>query len=195
MSTWLKDYVYIPLGGSKKGQLRKYLAIIIVFIVSAIWHGTTINFLYWGLGHAIVRIVEDFVYDKLFKKIENKYVKFGLSVAGIALNFLIVTGLWMLFKYPNFNELLDVINRLKIEGVLNYELIGLTKNEVEWLSVIICTTVLVDILRYFFDIFEFMGKRIFVLRWAFYVAFILVFLVFGVYGGTFDANDFIYRWF
>lgn len=195
LSTWLKDYVYIPLGGSKKGLLRKYLAIIVVFVVSAIWHGTTINFLYWGLGHAIVRIIEDFLYIKLFKKIENKYVKFGLSIVGIALNFAIVTGLWMLFKYPNFSELTGVINRLMVDGTLNFELIGLTKNEIEWLMVIISLTVLVDVLRYFFDIFEFMGKRIFVLRWVFYVAFILAFLVFGVYGGTFDANDFIYRWF
>lgn len=55
LSTWLKDYVYIPLGGNRKGAFRKYLNILIVFAVSGLWHGTGINFFVWGLLHGIYR--------------------------------------------------------------------------------------------------------------------------------------------
>ena len=72
---------------------------------------------------------------------------------------------------------------------------GLTHNEVLWLSFIILFVIISDIVRYFFDVSKFIGKSIFIFRYAIYVVLILVFLVFGMYGGSFDANDFIYRWF
>ena len=59
LTSWLTDHIYIPLGGSRKGLLRKYLNILIVFIVSGLWHGSTLNFLFWGLLHAVFQIIED----------------------------------------------------------------------------------------------------------------------------------------
>ena len=190
LSTWLKDYIYIPLGGSKKGSLRKYLNILIVFFVSSLWHGITINFLIWGMGHGIIRVIED-LFSKIFKK---KKINLIVSLVLIFINFVIVTTLWIFFKY-NFNDALNVINRMLISSPLNFETIGLTHNEVIWLIIVLICVVLLDILRYFFNVSEFLGKRVFVLRYAIYVVLILVFLVFGMYGGSFDTNDFIYRWF
>ncbi|MBP3208702.1 MAG: MBOAT family protein, partial [Oscillospiraceae bacterium] len=57
LSTWLRDYVYIPLGGNRKGAFRKYLNIIIVFAVSGIWHGSALTFLVWGLLHALYQLI------------------------------------------------------------------------------------------------------------------------------------------
>ena len=190
LSTWLKDYIYIPLGGSKKGSLRKYLNILIVFFVSSLWHGITINFLIWGMGHGIIRVIED-LFSKIFKK---KKINLIVSLVLIFINFVIVTTLWIFFKY-NFNDALNVINRMFISSPLNFETIDLTHNEVIWLIIVLICVVLLDILRYFFNVSEFLGKRVFVLRYAIYVVLILVFLVFGMYGGSFDTNDFIYRWF
>ena len=190
LSTWLKDYIYIPLGGSKKGSLRKYLNILIVFFVSSLWHGITINFLIWGMGHGIIRVIEGLL-AKIFKK---KKINLIVSLVLIFINFVIVTTLWIFFKY-NFNDALNVINRMFISSPLNFETIGLTHNEVIWLIIVLICVVLLDILRYFFNVSEFLGKRVFVLRYAIYVVLILVFLVFGMYGGSFDTNDFIYRWF
>lgn len=50
LSQWLRDYIYIPLGGNKKGAIRKYINIAVVFIVSGIWHGNNLTFIYWGGG-------------------------------------------------------------------------------------------------------------------------------------------------
>lgn len=190
LTTWLRDYIYIPLGGSKKGVTQKYLNIIIVFLFSALWHGTSINFIIWGLGHALFRIVEDFIPDLFYKF--PKQIK---SIVLIVINFIIVSFLWIFFRNTNLKYSIDVINRIFINGSLNLELVGLTHNEVTWLIVVLCVVIVLDILRYFFDVKEFLGKRIFILRYAIYVVLILTFLIFGMYGGSFDANDFIYRWF
>ena len=173
-----------------KGDLRKYLNILIVFLVSSLWHGITINFLIWGMGHGIIRVIEDLI-AKPFKK---KKPNFFISLPLILINFVIVTTLWIFFKY-SFLDALNVISRIFISSPLNFETIGLTHNEVIWLLVVLACVIVLDVLRYFFNVSEFLGKRIFILRYVLYVVMILVFLVFGVYGGSFDANDFIYRWF
>lgn len=192
LSTWLKDYIYIPLGGSKKGEIRKYINIIIVFLVSSLWHGITINFIIWGMGHALFRIVEDYIYNKYFK---NKKARPLLKIILIMFNFTIITILWIFFRYENINDALGIINRIFISSQLDFELIGLTHNEIIWLCVVMDVVIAFDVLRYFFDVFELVGNQVFIIRYVIYVVLILTFLVFGVYGGSFDANDFIYRWF
>lgn len=190
LSSWLRDYIYFPLGGSRKGDLRKYLNVLIVFFVSSLWHGITLNFLIWGMGHGVIRIIEDLI-SKLFK---NKKPNFFVSLLLIFINFTIVTTLWIFFKY-DFGEAIATIQRIFVKSPLNFETIGLTHNEVIWLCIILFVVIITDILRYFFDLGDFFGKHIFIIRFVLYVAMILLFLVFGMYGGSFDANDFIYRWF
>lgn len=190
LSSWLRDYVYFPLGGGRKGDLRKYLNVLIVFFVSSLWHGITLNFLIWGMGHGVIRIIEDLI-AKLFK---NKKPIFFLSLLLILINFVVVTTLWVFFKF-NFSDAIATIQRIFVKSPLDFETIGLTHNEVIWLCIVITVVVITDILRYFFDLGDFFGKHIFIVRFVLYVVMILLFLVFGMYGGSFDANDFIYRWF
>ena len=190
LSSWLRDYIYFPLGGGRKGDLRKYLNVLIVFFVSSLWHGITINFLIWGMGHGVIRIIEDLV-AKFFK---NRKPRFVVSIFLILINFIIVTTLWIFFKY-DFSDAALTIQRIFAKSSLDFEAIGLTHNEVVWLCIVLSTVLIADILRYFFNLGEFFGKHVFIVRFVLYAAMILLFLVFGMYGGSFDANDFIYRWF
>lgn len=190
LSSWLRDYIYFPLGGGRKGDLRKYLNVLIVFFVSSLWHGITINFLIWGMGHGVLRIIEDLV-AKFFK---NRKPRFVVSIFLILINFIIVTTLWIFFKY-DFSDAALTIQRIFAKSSLDFEAIGLTHNEVVWLCIVLSTVLITDILRYFFNLGEFFGKHVFIIRFVLYAAMILLFLVFGMYGGSFDANDFIYRWF
>ena len=58
LSFWLRDYVYIPLGGNRKGKIRKYINLILTFLVSGFWHGgLALNFIFWGLLHAFYQVV------------------------------------------------------------------------------------------------------------------------------------------
>ena len=190
LSSWLRDYIYFPLGGGRKGDLRKYLNVLIVFFVSSLWHGITINFLIWGMGHGVLRIIEDLV-AKFFK---NRKPRFVVSILLILINFIIVTTLWIFFKY-DFSDAIATIQRIFMKSPFSFETIDLTHNEVIWLCIVLSTVVITDILRYFFDLGDFFGEHIFVIRFVLYAAMILLFLVFGMYGSSFDANDFIYRWF
>lgn len=195
LSTWLRDYIYIPLGGSRKGKIRRYINLLIVFLISGIWHGSTINFLLWGLLHAIIQIIEDIIIEP-FKNLKiNKPTKYLISILGIITNFIIVTFLWLIFKYQTIGEVVDVLNRMFISAPLDFESIGLVRNEVWWLFIVLFTTIIFDILRNKINMIELLSKQFILIRWIIYAMLIVLFLVFAVYGGTFDASDFIYQFF
>ena len=191
LSTWLRDYIYIPLGGSRKGQGRKYLNLIIVFAISALWHGFNYNYLLWGLLHALIQIVED-----LFEKITHiNDIKFLLPIR-IVFNFVIVSFIWLVFKETNLSNVLLIFNNL-FKPTSTVLLPDVTRNETVWLIVVLVTVIVTDILRTSVDIYKVFNshKALFIIRWIVYILMIIVFLVFGVYGGGFEASDFIYRWF
>ena len=193
LSSFLKDYIYIPLGGSKKGKIRKYLNILIVFLISGIWHGSTINFIIWGLLHGLIRIIQEIIISPF--KNTNKYIKFIFSIIGIITNFIIVTILWLIFKYQNMQEVFDILKLATLKGNLSYVDIGLTFNEAIWLIICIVITIFTDILRNFFDMLEVLAKQFILFRWVLYACMIIIFLIFGVYGDAFNMSDFIYQWF
>ncbi len=70
LSTWLRDYIYIPLGGNRKGMIRKCVNILIVFLVSGLWHGSTWFFLIWGLYHGLLRM-SSILFADLYRKIKE----------------------------------------------------------------------------------------------------------------------------
>jgi D-alanyl-lipoteichoic acid acyltransferase DltB (MBOAT superfamily) len=61
LSTWLRDYIYIPLGGSRKGETRKYINILLTMFISGLWHGAGLNFVIWGLLHGIGSVVSHYI--------------------------------------------------------------------------------------------------------------------------------------
>lgn len=72
LSTWLKDYLYIPLGGSRKGKFRKYVNIVLTMFISGLWHGAGLNFVVWGLLHGIGSVVSHLIADKFNRNSEPK---------------------------------------------------------------------------------------------------------------------------
>lgn len=195
LSTWFRDYLYIPLGGSRKGNVRKYLNIIIVFIVSGLWHGSTLNFLIWGLFHGVLQVVEDLILKNFRGNECNKKLKMIIHFLGIMFNFIIVSFLWLIFKCSTLEETMMVINRVLISQNLDLNLIGINTNEIIWLITIIFIVIVMDILRDKIDVIDWFNSRCFVFRWFAYFVLLLVFIVFGVYGGSFDSSDFIYQFF
>lgn len=195
LSSWFRDYLYIPLGGNRKGNVRRYINLIIVFVVSGIWHGSTWNFVIWGLLHGIIQTIEMLILKPFKGKEVNKVLKPFIKVFGIIINFTIVTFLWLIFKCQTMTEVMLTIERIMTSQAFDYELIGMTINEVYWLIFIIVTVIITDILRDKFDMLELFNKQIFIVRWLTYAVLLVLFIVFGVYGGVFTASDFIYQFF
>ena len=195
LSNWLKEYIYIPLGGSRKGDIRKYLNILIVFIISGIWHGSTINFVIWGLGHGILNIIENII-KKVTKDLNFPViVKWLGKLVGIVINFTLVTFLWIFFSSGSFENAFNIIFKcLLYESIdFNPNVIHVTVRESYWILVIVSVTIITDILRNKMDMIEWLSRRNFVIRWTIYALLILIVIIFGVYGPGYNASDFIYN--
>jgi alginate O-acetyltransferase complex protein AlgI len=104
LSTWFKEYVYIPLGGNRKGMARQILNIAIVWALTGFWHGASWNFLLWGLYYAVLLIFEKTVWLKLLQKLPR-------FVGHIYTIFVFTMG-WVLFYFTDFGQLGTFLARL-----------------------------------------------------------------------------------
>ena len=91
LSSWFRDYVYIPLGGSRKGNARTYLNLFIVFLLTGVWHGANFTFISWGLMYAVLLIIERLFLGNLLKKNPVKIIN------SIYTMFFVMIG-WVMFR-------------------------------------------------------------------------------------------------
>ena len=91
LGDWFKNYLYIPLGGNRKGELRTYLNLLIVFAATGIWHGASLNFLAWGLYYALFQIFER-------TSIGEKYLSVTPTIIRRIITIVIVMFGWVLFR-------------------------------------------------------------------------------------------------
>ena len=103
LSTWFKDYVYIPLGGNRVSRLRNYFNLFVTFTVSGIWHGANWTFVCWGMLHGTLLCIE-----KALGIGKQKYVGFR-KTAHWALTFILVCFAWILFRANNLQDAITVI--------------------------------------------------------------------------------------
>lgn len=144
LSSWLRDYVYIPLGGNRKGMIRKWCNLMLTFLVSGIWHGGTLKFIFWGLMHSIYQIVGELTFhirDRIWQVsgVRSLRLKRAFRITGTSFLFMIsmiifradtlTIGLWMIRSmFVEFNPWI-------LSGRYMYNL-GLSQNE--W-SVLLCS--------------------------------------------------------
>ena len=106
LSTWLKDYIYIPLGGNRCSHVHNYWNILVTFLVSGIWHGANWTFIVWGGIHGICQIVE-----KMLGQQRCNYGWLGRGVK-VVITFLIVNFAWIFFRMPSIGDACHVIGRI-----------------------------------------------------------------------------------
>ena len=97
LSTWFKEYVYIPLGGNRKGVKRQILTLLIVWGLTGLWHGAAYNFVLWGLNYGLLLILEKFVLKKFLDRLPS-------FVQHIYTLFIIIIG-WGLFYFTDVGQL------------------------------------------------------------------------------------------
>lgn len=117
LSSWFKDYLYIPLGGNRKGISRQIFNILFVFLVTGAWHGASWNFIFWGLLHGLYQVTT-LTFNRLlgnhsFIKNLNPLVS---KITGIFLTFNFVTLAWIFFYAKSFKEALYIIRNLSFLG-------------------------------------------------------------------------------
>ena len=97
LSTWFKEYVYIPLGGNRKGVARQILNLLIVWGLTGLWHGASYNFIFWGLYYGILLIIEKFVLKRFLDKLP-------LVIQHLYTIIIVLIG-WGLFYFTDVNQL------------------------------------------------------------------------------------------
>ena len=138
LSFFFRDYVYIPLGGNRKGKGRKILNLLIVWLLTGIWHGSTVNFIVWGLFYFVFLCIED---------LWREHVKFDLPAVIKHIYVIFVFNLgWLIFRFENTSYLLTALKTFFGMGENGFTMQTVTlmaKNNIFFfiVAILVCTPV------------------------------------------------------
>jgi D-alanyl-lipoteichoic acid acyltransferase DltB (MBOAT superfamily) len=107
LSTWFRDYLYVPLGGNKKGNLRTNLNLMLVMIVAGLWHGSAFGFIIWGMLHGIFLVVDKFLMRIQVKS--RKFVFISIPFGWMYTQFLVFFA-WVFFRSPDVSDALYILS-------------------------------------------------------------------------------------
>lgn len=175
LSIWLKDYIYIPLGGSRCSVIKNYWNILVTFLISGLWHGANWTFILWGVFHGIFQIIEKHIG---INKINSKGI---LKVCRVLMTFLVVSFLWILFRMPTIHDAFCFVHKIITDFDAH---LGLGAYIILFLPVIakdIIDEFNINSLNFFHHKYAFV-------RYTTYIVLLLLLVMFGV----FDGSHFIY---
>ena len=203
LSTWFRDYLYIPLGGNRCSNIRKSFNILVTFLVSGLWHGANFTFIAWGAIHGIFHIIEEQlkpIKEKYLNKFKIKTNAFSFALIEIIITFIIVDLAWIFFRAETIHDAIHYIQRIftridlwtLFDGTL-YNL-GLNIFEMNILIIALFILIAFDLVKYTRkeSIFEFLNKQNLYFRWFVMLFLIFYIIVYGKYGAGFDPKQFIY---
>lgn len=190
LSTWFKDYLYIPLGGNRKGAFRKHLNVLIVFLVSGLWHGANYTFVLWGLIHGIFNILED-SFKGITKGIRDNFLYKNIRRL---ITFVVAVMSFVIFRSKNIGAakayLLGIFKRQA--GSLDAS-IAFPYEDTIILLIAIAILVVIDILIYNnVKLADNIERRSLIVRWPIYIFLLIATLIFGIYGPGYSEAQFIY---
>ncbi|WP_026517077.1 MBOAT family O-acyltransferase [Butyrivibrio sp. MC2021] len=204
LSSFFRDYVYIPLGGNRKGIVRKYVNILIVFAISGLWHGAGFTFIIWGLLHAVYQII-----GFVLKPVRDKFISLfkvnrnasSHMLLKVFVTFMLVNFAWVFFRAESLSQAVAVIKNcfdLSPWALTNGEIFRMGLNEANMLLALlgIAVLVIVDIANYKGIVVreKILSQGIW-FRYLIAIAAVLVILVCGIWGPGYDAASFIYQQF
>lgn len=191
LSSWLRDYVYIPLGGNRQGLLRKYINTMIVFVLCGIWHGNGLSFFVWGALHGIYSVIDRYTLKKC------------KPVIGRIFTFIMVSFAWIFFRADSTGVAIEYIKTMIRSGFWFESKKGLYISMGESFKQVILGFVFIFILMIIDGIAYkknksvpiLMSERKPVIKYLIVYIVIMLLFIFGIYGGTYVAADFIYMQF
>jgi D-alanyl-lipoteichoic acid acyltransferase DltB (MBOAT superfamily) len=201
LSTWFRDYVYIPLGGSRHGRWKKYRNIMISFLACGLWHGANWNYLIWGGLHGAYQVIGDATRafrDKLYAALRINTKAFSFKLGQILITFFLISFSMPIFRASGMTEALHMISKM----IFNFELSSVFntsfymsvfgKEDLFVAGVSIIILLLANILQSKMNVRDALAKQNLPFRWLCYFSIIMFILAFGVYGTDYAQTQFIY---
>lgn len=198
LSTWFKDYVYIPLGGNRKGEGRTRLNLFITFLLSGLWHGANLTFVIWGALHGLFQIFGRITYKvrkKLFEDTALKKISGVRTVFSVIFTFVLVCFAWILFRANTMHDAWYVITHLfdidslSLSGMFSVlkTMFG-TRAEFYRLMLTLPVFMIASFIDYFKSLNTILDRQHKVIRCAFYIVVTVYILLFA----RAELQDFIY---
>lgn len=180
LSSWLRDYIYIPLGGNRSGKFRNKLNIIITFTISGLWHG--VNYILWGFIHGVMLIIEN-----------DRKTKF--KFLNIIFNYIIISLSWIFFIYPIPKDSIQMFITIFINNNILEMFSNLLNLGLSFTNYIVLIISVIILFIYDYNKIKIINKiknysssqKLFIT-----CSLIIILIVFGVYGIGFNVDDFIY---
>ncbi|MFR4986104.1 MAG: MBOAT family O-acyltransferase [Lachnospirales bacterium] len=201
LSTWFKDYLYIPLGGNRKGIIKTYFNLMITFLVSGIWHGANWTFILWGGLNGFYQIIGD-LKNRFLKSInfniKNKYINRFFNIFRTLITFSLICFSLIFFRANTVKDAFYIINNLfsDIQNVNNIQYLynistqlGLNIFEILMATACIMILFIIEIFEYKQRIYITLNKLPFIIRFIFYYIITIIILSMGVFS---NAGQFIY---
>ncbi len=205
LSTWLRDYVYISAGGGRVSKARKYFNIMLTFFVSGIWHGSKWSFVVWGLLHGTYQIVGDVLMPfrtRLCRMLRINTEAESFKAVRMFITFALADFAWLFFRADGLRNAFRMIKRIIFElhpsGLMEGKIynLGLDEKNFRLLIYAAITLFIVDICKYKgIDLKKKFREQNWLFKELAFVTAILFIIVFGWWGGSYNAASFIYSQF
>lgn len=193
LSTWFRDYIYIPLGGNRVSKWRHALNLLLTFLVSGFWHGSSLTYILWGGIHGLLQIIETWIYPKTRKGIE---VKRRRHFWQLPVTFVLLCFTWIFFRANSITDAFWIISRLfwDIGRPLNYVhtcIICLGVSPIAAIGMLLSAVILAvyDLASLKCDVISTFSKQKCFVRWPVYILLLVVIILFAPKG---VATEFIY---
>ncbi len=180
LSTWFRDYVYIPLGGNRSNSMRWAINILLTFLISGLWHGANWTFLAWGGVHGLVYIVEN--------RLTKSQLKWPVWLSGIVV-FSIVTAAWVFFRAENIGDAFMIFQRFGTTGAIHFNELFSSAVYGYYSLIFVLLVFVLDALSKDGDVNNFVKLMARPLRWGFYYFLLAAIIFFGEFQA---APEFIY---
>ena len=180
LTSWFRDYIYVPLGGNRKGKRRQAVNTASIFLLSGLWHGANFTFIIWGLYHAILFL------PKIFFKRQNPtpgYNKWFVTTFASGITFLLVMIGWILFRSVSITDAIIYVHRMFSEFDAGPLVTG--KKTLLWCAVLIVLEIINRKKETPFDFNRGVLTKYVFLRWSIYVMTFLIILLFQGYSESF----------
>lgn len=202
LSSWFRDYLYIPLGGNRKGKCRRWINVLLVFGVSGIWHGVGLNYFLWGALHGGYQVIGNVL--EPFRQKCRRFMKMedgggAERVLKIFITFQLVNIAWIFFRVTDIRQACYIVKTIFLHptiGVLFDESLaqyGVSMRGLHMLGFFVLLLLFVEIMNYRgIKLRDWINRQRLVLRWCVYLLGIIAVVVLGIYGVDYNASDFIY---
>jgi len=203
LGTWVKDYIYIPLGGSRGTKAKKYFNLFFSFFIIGLWHGANFTFIIACSLHGLYQIIGEIlkpIKEKINTVLKTKTESISYILAQVFITSVLNLITFVFFRAQTLTDALTYIKRIFVKfnpwALFDDTLytLGLDRIEVNILFVAVVVLFIVDAIKYFKKqrIDQFLNDQCIWFRWGSIMLLMLSIFVFGIYGTLFDASQFIY---